>query len=146
VPAGRPNDDPLALFADHVAAALAAGAPLDLALDFAATGAAGEAGPALTRVNRRARLGQPFSEALLAAGPPGAEDLAAVLGRAARFGLSPRAALTKFAAARRVEVERSFEREVKRAPVLMVLPLVLCVLPAFGLLAVAPFLRGITFG
>jgi hypothetical protein len=83
---------------------------------------------------------------LLAAGADGAADLVAAIARAEGHGLSPEASLRRFAAARRVMATRSFERDVRRAPVLMVLPLVLCVLPAFGLLAVGPFLRSITFG
>ena len=37
----------------------------------------------------------------------------------------------------------SFEAEMRKAPVRMVLPLTLCILPSFGFLPLAPFLRGI---
>jgi Flp pilus assembly protein TadB len=142
VPAAGPGDDPLVLLADHVAAALAAGASLSTALDAATRRAPGT----LASAGRRARLGQPWPEALMAVAPEGSQALVTALRRAERLGVPPARTLAEFADARRAAASRAFERTVRRAPVLMVLPLVLCVLPAFGLLAVLPFLRGITLG
>jgi hypothetical protein len=49
-----------------------------------------------------------------------------------------------FAARRRAARSRDFDAAMRRAPVLMVVPLVICVLPSFLLLGVAPFLRGLS--
>ena len=145
VPRARPSDDPLALFADHVAAALEAGASLTKALEISSKHAPTELRSRLEQARRRARLGQPWPAALEEVDPEAFAEFSATVQRARRFGSPPRAALASFADARRAAAQRAFEREVRRAPVLMVLPLVLCVLHAFGLLSVVPFLRGIAF-
>lgn len=145
VPAARPSDDPVALFADHVAAALSAGASLSQALEIASRHAPGPLRPLLNEARARVRLGQEWAAALEAVEPGSFGGLVAALRRAERLGSPPIASLGAFAEARRAAADRAFEREVRRAPVLMVLPLVLCVLPAFGLLAIVPFLRGIAF-
>lgn len=145
VPRARPADEPLALFADHVAAGLRAGASLFAALEVAARHAPATLGEQLGRARRRTNLGQPWSAALKEADPQMLGALAMTLQRAERLGSPLVPALEAFAETVRVDAQRAFEREVRRAPVLMVLPLVLCVLPAFGLLAIVPFLRGIAF-
>ncbi|MGH2756491.1 MAG: hypothetical protein ACRDI3_01740, partial [Actinomycetota bacterium] len=58
-------------------------------------------------------------------------------------GLPAAAELERFAAARRARREVSFERKTRAAPTRMVVPLVLCGLPAFCLTIVAPLLRSI---
>jgi pilus assembly protein TadC len=71
-------------------------------------------------------------------------ELGAVVVRAERLGTPASAALRAFAEVRRREREDEFERAARRAPVLMVLPLTTCILPAYVLLAVGPILRGLS--
>ena len=140
------GDEPVAAFLDHLAAAFRAGAPLAVAFDVTSRLATGPLAQELEGVGKRTALGQPLAEALDAADPIGLGSTAAVLRRADRLGTAPAAGLEALAEARRAAARHRFDREMRRAPVLMVLPLVLCVLPAFGLLAIVPFLRGIAFG
>jgi pilus assembly protein TadC len=65
------------------------------------------------------------------------------LERALCFGLPVEDALLSLAFRRRERIRHEFDAATKKAPVAMVVPLVLCVLPSFGLLALAPFLRGL---
>jgi pilus assembly protein TadC len=50
------------------------------------------------------------------------------------------------AATERDRVARAVEVAARRAPVMMVVPLTVCLLPAFICLAVVPFLRGVASG
>ena len=146
VPRPVPADEPVAALADHMAAALRAGAPLDVAFDAARRFGTGPLREQLDDVRRRLVLGQPLAEALDAADPIVLGPIAVLLLRAERLGTPPAAGLEALAETLRAARRHRFDREMRRAPVLMVLPLVLCVLPAFGLLAIVPFLRGIAFG
>lgn len=99
----------------------------------------------LVRARRLVDLGYTWTDALgVAAG-----ECAAVAGsirRAQRFGLPLADGLDGLAAARRADQKRSFEEKIKRAPVLMVVPLTCCILPAYALLALGPFLRSMGTG
>jgi tight adherence protein C len=66
--------------------------------------------------------------------------LASALGRAHRLGTSPRAALRGIATELRAERRARAEELARRAPVKMLFPLVLLILPAFLLLTVGPVL------
>jgi hypothetical protein len=99
---------------------------------------------ALSRAARRAQLGCPWPEALRRSCDAGYTALAQVIERTDRHGLPAADALEAFAVLRRAERAQEFEKSIRRAPVLMVVPLVLCVLPAFVLLALGPFLRGLS--
>jgi tight adherence protein B len=145
VPAARTSDDPPALFADHLAAAIGAGASVPLALELCCGCAPLEIRTELSRALRRVKLGDAWADALRRSEDACLRELAVVVDRSESLGVSPVDSLEAFASKRRAAVAHAFERKLRRAPVLMVLPLVLCVLPAFGLLAVVPFLRGITF-
>ncbi|MGH2730814.1 MAG: type II secretion system F family protein [Actinomycetota bacterium] len=141
IPRPPAADDPAAEVAEAAAAVLRGGVNLGCAL--AAT-AAHHPDPLLGRTTRRVRLGCPWPAALRRSGEHGYATLGEVIERTDRLGLPPAVALEDFAALRRAERAQEFERAVRRAPVLMVVPLVLCVLPAFALLALGPFLRGLT--
>ena len=143
VPDAGPSVDAFALFADHVAGALDAGAAPPMALRVACEAAPAAVRPRLLRACRRVLLGESWPEALVASAPE-LSGVADALRRSDRLGSPLVKELQAYAEARRALAERTFERTVRRAPVLMVLPLVLCVLPAFGLLAIVPFLRGIS--
>lgn len=136
-----PQPDPVAEACAAVAAGLEAGMPLRSAL----RAAAAVGGERWTSAARLASLGMTWPDALRAA-DPGLENVARVLDRCGRSGLPPARTLGSLEEQLRREAARSFEQRVRRAPVLMVIPLTCCVLPAFGLLALAPFLRGIAMG
>lgn len=139
------TDDPIALYADHVAAALAGGAPLEVALAEVAHCAPAPIRAPLAEAHRRTMLGLSWPDALETICDGRFRSLAACLRRADQLGVPPGEGAASFARSRREACAREFERELRRAPVLMVLPLVLCVLPAFVLLAIVPFLRGLAF-
>jgi tight adherence protein C len=97
---------------------------------------------ALAEVVRRVGLGERLGDALDALDPLGdaALPLAAALRAAARHGAPLGDALERVVADARVLRRRRAEEDARRLPVQMLFPLVLCVLPAFGLLAVVPLL------
>jgi tight adherence protein C len=101
--------------------------PVDVALD-----------EVVRRVALGERLGDAF-DALWVLGDP-ALPLAAALRGAARHGAPLADALERVAVDARVLRRRRAEEDARRLPVQMLFPLVMCVLPAFGLLAVVPLL------
>jgi pilus assembly protein TadC len=139
----EPGPDDAGVLAEFAAVAVEAGVPLARALEACATGTA-ELAAEMTVCARRVRLGSTWPNALQLSTNPGLADLAAVVARGQELGTPVAAALRAFAADRRIVTETAFEAASRRAPVLMVLPLVLCVLPSFVLLALAPFLRGLS--
>lgn len=134
-----PDADPAGDAADLLAAALRGGVGLPQALDVVA-----EITPTLERAHRLSRLGLRWSEALRRSGEEGPAWLGATIEVAQREGAPLAGALQEFAARRKVDRARTHRTGVLRAPVLMVLPLVLCVLPSFLLLAIVPFIRGMS--
>lgn len=138
VPAG---DHPVASLADLVAALLDGGLSLRRGLE----AALGD-GPnhAMTEVVRRVRLGMSWSAALERSRDPAARSLAAICRRALDAGLPVRDALTRLAADLREQRQRECVIAARRSSVLLVLPLTLCFLPAFGLVMVVPLLRAVT--
>lgn len=122
---------------------VAAAALLDAGLGVDAALAAAVAGPGERSALERLRALGWTTPAALARVDPVYEPVCAALDRCRLFGLPAAEALRSMAAARRAAALRDFDRRVARAPVLMVVPLTCCVLPAYGLLGVAPFLRSI---
>jgi hypothetical protein len=98
---------------------------------------------ALARAGVLLRFGLPWSVSLRHSLDDGYADLARAVEVAACRGLPVADALETFAEARMMDARNRLEESARRAPVLMVLPLVLCVLPSFILLAIAPFLRSL---
>jgi tight adherence protein B len=137
-PPGRP--DAGLILAVFVSAALAGGSSLRSALD--AVGRA-RPGSSLSKAGRKARLGQSWAHSLRSANDPSLAALAGVIDRALRTGGPGVRAVEEWAEARRADLAAGFEAQVARAPVKMVVPLTICVLPAFGLIAIVPFLRGL---
>jgi len=74
-------------------------------------------------------------------GPP-ARPLVHALADHLRYGTPVLPALDRVAADARAARRRAAETRARRLPVLLLLPLVLCTLPAFGLLTVAPLVAG----
>jgi tight adherence protein B len=138
-----PEADHAGSLAELSAAAIEAGLPLGRALEACSTGSA-DLDAAMSACVRRVRLGSSWAESLKRATYPGLAALASVVARSEELGTPIASALRAFGAERRVATEAAFEEASRRAPVLMVFPLVLCVLPSFVLLALAPFLRGLS--
>lgn len=129
-------DDPVATMADELAALVRAGVQPHAALDLTTT----SLGPA----RRRVRLGMSWPDAIRSAGDIRHVRLAAVVERGLRDGIPIADALTALAAGIREGQRRAFELKARRAPVLLVAPLTLCLLPAFAIVVVVPLLRGLT--
>jgi type II secretory pathway component PulF len=92
---------------------------------------------------RSCRLGLSWTDGLQASNDPHARDLARILVAGRRVGAGTVEALTRFSFELAAADRRRFETRLRRAPVLMVVPLVLCVLPGFALLTLGPFLRNV---
>ena len=130
---------------DLLALAVAAGLPLRGALEVAS----GQLPPAhadlVAAVLARLDQGEPIAAALrwygTNLGAAGAE-LAAVLVASERDGAPLVAGLERAAEATRRAQRRALERRARRLPVSMLLPLVVCVLPAFVVLTLVPLLVG----
>ena len=140
-------DDGAAMVADLTASVVRGGVGLDEAFDFVSRHAPADIHEDMARARRLVQFGARWGDALgAAARQPGSglTGLATAVRRSQAMGLPVADALEAFAARRRAERQREFDAAMKRAPVLMVIPLVLCVLPSFILLGLAPFLRGLS--
>jgi tight adherence protein C len=98
--------------------------------------------PAFAEVQRRVDCGLRLGDALdaLEALGEAAHPLLAVVRSTAFDGTPLLPALERVAADSRMIRRRRAEQMARRLPVLLLLPLVLCVLPAFALLAVVPLI------
>jgi hypothetical protein len=133
LPTAPPGDHPVAAGADLVAALVEGGIQVRQACDLAL--------PPVTEMERAARqvrLGLSWSDALTRDARPDPCRLARALERD-----DVAEALRTLATVLRDERARRCEIEARRAPVLLVLPLTLCFLPAFGLIVAVPLLRGL---
>jgi hypothetical protein len=138
-PAGPPSDR-VALTADLLAMALAAGLTPYLALEVGARFAPEPSGARLAAVLRAAEHGERLADALdteashtLALAP-----ILALLAATERSGAPVAAALARLAASTRGHARRTAMARARTVPVRLLFPLVFLVLPAFLLLTVAP--------
>jgi Flp pilus assembly protein TadB len=125
--------------------ALGAGLNLRLALTAVARRAPSAWAPALADVVDQVERGMRAGDALDALPQvlgESARPLVRVLAGAERYGTPLLPALDRLALDARLDRRRRAEEAARRVPVKLLLPLVLCVLPAFGLLTVAPLLAG----
>ena len=122
--------------------AVGAGLSVHQAVDAVAHHAPAPVAATLAEARRRVDLGERLGDALEVLDDLGDPALAltAALRGAARYGSPLGAALERVAADARVLRRRRAEEDARRLPVQLLFPLVLCVLPAFGLLAVVPLL------
>jgi tight adherence protein C len=122
--------------------AVGAGLSLHQALHAVAPRAPTPVDATLAEVERRVALGARLGDALDALDDLGdaALPLAAALKGSAHYGSPLGASLERVAADARVLRRRRAEEDARRLPVQLLFPLVVCVLPAFGLLAVVPLL------
>jgi tight adherence protein C len=144
VPVPPDADDSVATLAGLLANVLVGGVELRRALDRISVRAPGETLEPFARAARMVALGFTWPEAL---GVSSHEDIRALGTRllsAQRLGVPVAGALRLFASDLRAVRRRRFDERTQRAPVLMVVPLVLCVLPSFLLLALGPFVRGLS--
>ncbi|HEX2294035.1 MAG TPA: type II secretion system F family protein [Actinomycetota bacterium] len=137
VPRPAPGDDGAAALADDVAVALDGGIGLVPALEAAASHPPPPLAGEVARARAKASLGASWVDALRAEGEP-LRSLAEVIARSREWGVPAGDPLREWAASRREQVRIELQHAVRRAPVLMVVPLTVCVLPAFALLAFGP--------
>jgi len=125
---------------DLLRLAVAAGLSVHQVLDVVLERAPSPFVDALREVRRRIRLGVRLGDALDALEPFGepVRPLVAALRAAAFDGVPLAPALERVASDARLQRRRAAETAARRLPVQLLLPLVLCVLPAFGLLAIVP--------
>ena len=126
---------------------LAVGAGCNVPLALAAAGRRG-AGPLAAEVRRLSaevdggrRLADALDDLPSRSGEP-VRALAAVLAACERYGAPALPALERLAGELRIQRQRRAEAAARRVPVTLLFPLVLCILPAFALLTVAPLVAG----
>lgn len=128
---------------DLLTVAVGAGLTVRDAVAAVAGRAVGPLARALGAVVADAEAGRPFAAALddlpVRAGES-TRALAASLAGCVRYGSPIGPALAALAAEARDAERRRMEQTARRVPVLLLFPLVLCILPAFALLTVAPLL------
>jgi len=125
--------------ADLIAAALRAGAPVDVAVAGVADALGGPLRERLTTVARSLRLGAEAEEAWAhVTDLPGGPRVAAAAVRSSTSGAALAGALTRLADDLRTDRATALEAAARRAGVLIVLPLGLCFLPAFILAGLVP--------
>jgi len=125
--------------------AVASGLTVPLAVDAVARRARGplaaELGAALGEVALGRRLGDALADIPVRAGEV-TRPLVAALVASDRYGAPLGDALERLAAEVRADRRRRAEEAARKVPVKLLFPLVCCVLPAFGLLTVAPLIAG----
>jgi tight adherence protein B len=146
IPRPPAGEDAATMTADLAAAALAGGAPIRRVLEAVAEVLPGPLSEDLNRARRRVALGASWHDALERSGDDGLCALGGVVGRALELGVPVADVLEGFAASRRAEAVRAFEAATRRAPVVMAAPLSLCILPAYALLGLGPYIRSLSFG
>lgn len=135
-------DAPIA--AELLSAALAAGVPLEAALPVVASAVGGPLGRRLEHVSSLIRLGQPPGSAWARLGSEESlRPLIAATSRSARTGAPLAELLAQAAGDLRQQAQTSARAEIRAAGIRAVLPLGLCLLPAFVLLGVVPLVGGL---
>lgn len=138
-------DRELAWLVDALSVALSSGLNLVMALDAVARRSSGPVSGALRDVLARMAHGSRLADALDAVTEVRGEalrPLTAVLAHADRYGTPIGDALARLVDDLRRRRQRRAEERARRIPVKLLFPLVLCILPAFGLLTVAPLVAG----
>lgn len=125
--------------------AVRAGRNVTLALEAVCARAPSSWRPALERVanavNHGERLGDALSRLPASLGES-VRPLSACLATSARYGTPLLPSLERLAAESRADRRRRAEAAARRLPVTLLFPLVLCILPAFALLTLAPAIAG----
>ena len=130
---------------DLLVLAVGAGCNVPLALAAAGRRGGGPLAAELRRLSDEVACGRRLVDALdelpAVAGEP-TRALAGVLARCERYGAPVLPALHRLADEVRVQRQRRAEAAARRVPVALLFPLVVCILPAFALLTVAPLIAG----
>lgn len=137
--------DQLPEVVDLLALASAAGSSVPLAVRTVARYGVGDLAAALGRAAEVADRGVALADALEDVPRQLGDEvrpLVRVLAGALRDGTAVVPALERLAGEVRVARRRAAEERARRLPVVLLFPLVVCVLPAFGLLTVVPLLVG----
>lgn len=130
---------------DLLALGLAAGGSISAASHAVGRYPFGPVSRAMTEASRLVGRGHRFADALersLASCGPATVPLVRALVGSDRYGTELRPVLDRLATEAREERRRAAQADARRVPVRMLLPLVVCVLPAFILLSVVPALAG----
>ena len=138
-------DDELPEVVELLAVAVRAGLTVRLAVEAVGARAHGILASEFARAVRQCERGALLADALAEVPARVGErsrPLVAALVDADRYGSPLAPALERLAADARDGRRRAAEERARRVPVLLLFPLVLCILPAFGLLTVAPLLAG----
>jgi len=133
---------------DLFAVAVGAGLTVPLAVRAVGRRGGGRIGASLRDASDAMRAGRRCGDALDDVARdlgPEARPLFDALVASERYGASLADALVRIAGEVRADRRRRAEEAARRVPVKLLFPLVLCVLPAFALLTVAPLLAG-TYG
>jgi hypothetical protein len=138
--AGLARELPVAI--DLLGVAVAAGCTPYLAVEITARWAPPSAARQFVVVRQSCALGSSFGDALdeRAGAVPELRGLADALLASDRLGAPVGPALARLATEERAALRRRAEAHARRVPVRMLFPLVFLVLPAFGLLTLAPAL------
>jgi tight adherence protein C len=141
---GLERDLPAAL--DLLVVAVGAGCPPAAAIDVTARWGPQSVATMLDRVRAQVALGGSQSVALaaMATTSPVLAPVAEVLAASIELGAPSAAALTRLADDARAQLRRRAAARARTVPVKLLFPLVFLVLPAFGLLTVAPALISAT--
>ena len=132
------------LVADLLSAALMAGVPLEHAIPVVARAIGGPGGECLAGVQRQVELGEPMTRAWAGLSQaPGLGGVARAVARSSRTGAPLAALLAQAAEDLRAQASAAALAEVRSTAVRAVLPLGLCLLPAFALLGIAPIVGGL---
>jgi Flp pilus assembly protein TadB len=143
----RIDPDEVPLVADLVAGCLASGAAMPDALDAAVSAAGGELRSACAAVSRALRSGATADEAWQSwLADPWLAPVARTAIRTARSGAATADDLRRISGRLRARRRARVQHRVRRASVWLVVPLGLCFLPAFVLVAVVPLVAGLVPG
>ena len=130
---------------DLLALAVGAGCNVRLAVAAAGRRGTGPMAAELRRVTAEADGGRRLADAideLPARAGESVRPLAAALAGSERYGAPLAASLDRIADQVRRQRQRRAEEAARKVPVMLLFPLVLCILPAFALLTVAPLIAG----
>lgn len=130
---------------DLLGLVVGAGLTVTLAVDAVAARATGPVADRLREAahtaKRQGRLADALDDMAGQIGPR-ARPLFGALAASERYGVPLGPTLERLAAEARSDHRRRAEERARRVPILLLFPLVLCVLPAFALLTVAPLIAG----
>jgi tight adherence protein B len=139
-----PGLDDGALLAAVTAAAARGGVEASEALRVACEMPPETVARGLRRAGRLLRLGLDMSEALMRSGDDALQEIGSELSRSLAVGAPAAEVLERFARGRIAARSLEFEERMRKSAVFMILPVSLCVLPAYVLIVLVPFLRSLS--